>query len=43
MDFLRKFIETAFCFYNCDLIGRVMNGNQPISNKELIINRHYID
>lgn len=39
MDFLRKFIETAFCFYNCDLIGRVMNGNQPISNKELIINK----
>ena len=40
MDFLRKFIETAFCFYNCDLIGRVMNGNQPISNKELIINKN---
>lgn len=37
MDFLRKFIETAFCFYNCDLTGRIMNDNQPILNKELII------
>ena len=40
MDFLRKFIETVFCFYNCDLTGRIMNGNQPISNKDLIINEN---
>lgn len=40
MDFLRKFIETAFCFYNCDLTGRIMNDNQPILNKELIINEN---
>ena len=39
MDFLRKFIETAFCYYDCDLTERIMKVNQSLGNNTLILDK----
>lgn len=39
MDFLRKFIETAFCFYDCDLTRRIMKANQAFGDNALILDK----
>lgn len=39
MDFLRKFIETAFCLYDCDLTRRIMKANQAFGDNALILDK----
>lgn len=39
MDFLRKFIETAFCYYDCNLTERIMKVNQSFGNNTLILDK----
>jgi len=37
MDFLRKFIETVFCFYRCDLLEQI-----HLYTREIIDKRHFV-
>lgn len=37
MDFLRKFIETTFCYYDCNLTERIMKSNQSFGDNAFIL------